>query len=188
MSTAATKLLAAAAHRIDRFTLAVGRVAAYFVVATVLICFVNVYLRYVLGVGYVWLQESYIWTHVAAIMFGSSYALLLGGFVRVDIVHNRMSEHARAWVELLGSILFLGPFLWMAWISGWSFFLASWRMGERSAYESGLPAIYVLKATILVFVALVAVQAVSIALRSVLTLAGHRTQPGSAEDSGVRDS
>ncbi len=187
MSPAATQILAAAAHRIDGFTSAVGRVAAYFVVATVLICFVNVYLRYVLGVGYVWLQESYIWTHVTAIMLGSSYALLLGGFVRVDIVHNRMSANAKAWVELLGSIVFLGPFLWMAWTSGWSFFLASWRMGERSAYESGLPAIYILKATILVFVALVAVQAISILLRSIVTLVGQETQPPPGQDSGVRE-
>lgn len=172
MSPAATQLIAAAAGRIDRFSAAVGRLAAYFVVATVLICFANVYLRYVVGVGFVWLQESYIWTHVAAIMFGSSYALLLGGFVRVDIVHAGMSERAKAWVELFGTVFFLGPFLWMAWASGWSFFLASWRMGERSAYESGLPATWLLKATILVFVALVALQALAIVLRSLLTLLG----------------
>ena len=50
---------------------------AYFSVATVLICFLNVYLRYALGVGYVWLQESYIWTHVAVIMFGARHMLCL---------------------------------------------------------------------------------------------------------------
>jgi hypothetical protein len=79
------------AARLDAFTAWVGRVVAYLGVATVLICFATVYLRYALGIGYVWLQESYIWTHCAAIMFGSSYAILQGGFVRVDMFYNRMS-------------------------------------------------------------------------------------------------
>jgi TRAP-type mannitol/chloroaromatic compound transport system permease small subunit len=173
VSPAATKLLAATADRLDAFTTGVGRVAAYFVVATVVICFVNVYLRYVLGIGFVWLQESYIWTHVAAIMFGSSYALLLGGFVRVDMLYARMSVRAKAWVDLLGTIVFMGPFLWMAGASGWSFFLASWRMSERSAYESGLPGTYALKATIVAFAVLVGIQGLAIVCRCLLTLLGH---------------
>jgi len=161
------------ATRLDAFTAGVGRVVAYLGVTTVLICFATVYLRYALGIGFVWLQESYIWTHAAAIMFGSSYALLQGGFVRVDMFYNRMSARARAWVDLLGTIAFLGPFLVMMGVSGWTFFLASWRMSERSAYESGLPAIYLLKGTMLVFVALVGLQGLAIACRCVLTLLGR---------------
>jgi TRAP-type mannitol/chloroaromatic compound transport system permease small subunit len=164
------RLLAATADRIDRFTHAVGRVCAYFTVATVLICFATVYLRYAQGVGFVWLQESYVWTHVAAIMFGSSYALLKGGFVRVDMVYNRMSERRKAWVDLFGTIVFMGPFIWMMGVSGWAFFDASWRMGERSAYESGLPATYVLKGTMLAFVVLVGLQGLAIVARCLVVL------------------
>jgi len=165
--------LLAVADRLDAVATGVGRVVAYFTVATVLICFLNVYLRYAVGIGFVWLQESYIWTHVAAIMFGSSYALSQGAFVRVDPFYSRMSERGKAWVDLCGTIVFLGPFAWMLAFSGWSFFLASLRMDERSAYESGLPAVYLLKGTFLVFVALVALQGIAIICRCVLTLLGH---------------
>jgi TRAP-type mannitol/chloroaromatic compound transport system permease small subunit len=165
--------LLAVANRLDALATGVGRVVAYFTVATVLICFLNVYLRYAIGVGFVWLQESYIWTHVAAIMFGSSYALLQGAFVRVDPFYSRMSERGKAWVDLFGSIVLLGPFVWMMGFSGWSFFLASWKMDERSAYESGLPAMYLLKGTLLIFVALVSLQGIAIVCRCVLTLLGH---------------
>jgi TRAP-type mannitol/chloroaromatic compound transport system permease small subunit len=174
------RLLLAVADRLDAFTRGVGRAAACFTIATVLICFATVYLRYAVGVGYVWLQESYVWTHVVAIMFGSSFALLQGGFVRVDPMYNRMSDRGRAMVDLFGTVAFMGPFLWMMGVSGWSFFFSSFQMKERSAYDSGLPAMYVLKGTLLVFVALVALQGVSIVLRSVLTLLGHGSRAPSA--------
>lgn len=172
MSRAATKFLSTAADRLDALTKGAGRIVAYFTVATVLICFVTVYLRYAVGIGFVWLQESYVWTHVAAIMFGSSYALLQGGFVRVDTFYNRMSEKRKALVDLVGTIAFLGPFIWMMGVSGWSFFYSSWQMSERSAYESGLPGTYLLKGTMLVFVVLVGLQGLAIICRCALVLLG----------------
>ncbi len=72
----------------------------------------------------------------------------------------------------------------MMGFSGWSFFLASWKMDERSAYDSGLSAVYLLKGTLLVFVALVALQGIAIICRCVLTLLGrevHATAAVSAE-------
>lgn len=165
------------AARLDAFTAGVGRVVSYFSLATVLICFSAVYLRYALGIGYVWLQESYIWSHCSVIMFGASYGLLRGGFVRVDIFYSRMSERAKAAVDLFGTVAFLFPFLMMMSVSGWGFFFASWSMNERSAYDSGLPAIYLLKATILVFVLLMGLQAIAIILRCLVTLSGGTPLP-----------
>lgn len=170
MSPARASRLEALAARLDAFTTGVGRVVAYLGVATVLICFTTVYLRYAFGIGFIWLQESYVWTHAAAIMFGSGYALLQGGFVRVDMVYNRMGRRTRAWVDLFGTLVFMGPFLWMMAYYGWSFFLASWRMGERSAYDAGLPGVYILKATLLAFVVLVGVQGVAMVCRCLVTL------------------
>ena len=110
-------------------------------------------------------------------MFGSSYGLLRGGFVRVDIFYSRMGERAKAAVDLFGTIAFLFPFLVMMSVSGWGFFFASWSMNERSAYDSGLPAIYLLKATILVFVLLMGLQAIAIILRCLVTLSGGTPLP-----------
>jgi TRAP-type mannitol/chloroaromatic compound transport system permease small subunit len=150
----------------------------------VLLCFASVYLRYVLGIGLVWLQESYVWTHAAAVMLGSAYSLMKGGFVRVDMLFSRMSERGKAWVDLLGSLLFLAPFAAMLAHSGWGFFAMSWRMGERSGFEGGLPATYVLKGTLLLFVLLIAVQASAMALRSILRITAPRDTANAA---GARD-
>ena len=169
--------LETAAARLDAFTAGVGRVVAYLGLATVLICFANVYFRYVLGIGFVSLQESYVWTHCAVIMFGSSYGLMQGGFVRVDMFYSRMGARAKAAVDLFGTIAFLVPFLVMMTVSGWGFFSFSWKMNERSAYESGLPAIYLLKGTILIFALLMGLQALAIALRCIVTLIGGAPRP-----------
>jgi TRAP-type mannitol/chloroaromatic compound transport system permease small subunit len=149
----------------------VGEIAAWLTLATVLVCFATVYLRYAMGVGLIWLQESYLWTHALVIMLGSGYALLNGGFVRVDMLHQHMSERQKAVVEIVGTLAFLTPFVVMLMTSGWSFFLSSWRMGERSAYEGGLPALYVLKGMLVVFAILLAIQGLAMIVRAVLTLA-----------------
>ncbi|MDX5402840.1 MAG: hypothetical protein LPK02_11680, partial [Rhodobacterales bacterium] len=61
-----------------------GYLVAWAALGTVLLCFATVYLRYAMGIGLIWLQESYIWTHVAVILLGAGYTMMSGGFVRVD--------------------------------------------------------------------------------------------------------
>ena len=100
----------------------IGKTVAWLTLATVLICFATVYLRYAMHIGLIWLQELYAWTHVAAITMGAGYVLLKGGFVRVDLLYARMSVRGKAWVDLLGTVFLMMPFLVMMAISGWSFF------------------------------------------------------------------
>ena len=163
--------------RLESINRGVGRVVAWLTLATVLICFATVYLRYAVGIGLIWLQESYVWTHALAILLGSGYAFLNGGFIKVDMVYNRLSDRGRAWVDLGGVIVFLVPFVTMIATSGWGFFLSSWRMAERSAYEGGLPALYVLKGMLMVFAVLVAVQGLAVAVRAALVLRGALPGP-----------
>ena len=166
--------------RLESINRGVGRVVAWLTLATVLICFATVYLRYAVGIGLIWLQESYVWTHALAILLGSGYSFLSGGFIKVDMVYNRLSERGRAWVDLGGCIVFLAPFITMIAFSGWSFFISSWRMAERSAYEGGLPGLYVLKGMLMVFAALVALQGIAMALRATLVLRGIDAAPQGA--------
>ncbi len=162
--------LRAVADRIDSITNVIGNVVAWFTLATVLICFATVYLRYSLHIGLIWLQELYAWTHVAAITLGAGYVLLRGGFVRVDLLYAKMSERGKAWVDLLGTLFLMAPFLVMMAISGWSFFRTSLAMNEASQQDTGLPWLWILKGTLIVFVLAVGLQGVSMAARSLATL------------------
>lgn len=162
----------AVAERIDGVTAVIGRAVALLGFLTVLICFTTVYLRYALGVGFSWLQESYIWTHTIVIMFGSGFCLMKGGFVRVDVFYAKFSARLQAMIDLAGALLFTTPFLVMAAWYGWPFFLSSWRMNERSAYEDGLPALWLLKGTLIAFALVLGLQVFASICRNLAVLAG----------------
>ena len=68
--------LAAFVRTIDRLNDAVGRGVAWLTLAMVLITFAVVLLRYVFAIGWVWMQESYVWLHGIVFMLGSLLLLL----------------------------------------------------------------------------------------------------------------
>ncbi len=69
---------------VDRMNESIGRGVAWLTLAMVLITFVVVILRYVFSIGWVWLQESYVWVHGIVFMIGAGYTLLHNGHVRVE--------------------------------------------------------------------------------------------------------
>ena len=158
------------AERLDAFSNAVGRVVSYLGLATVLIAFATVYLRYAFDIGYIWLQESYVWTHASAIMLGAGFTLLREGFVRVDLYYKHWSTRTKAWIDLFGTLLFLGSFLGLLAYYGWPFVASSFAMQEHSQYEEGLPGIWLLKGTLLAFVLLLGAQGLAVMLRSAAVL------------------
>ena len=79
--------LAAVAEYIDRIIAAIGRIAAWAVLVVVLVEFTVVLLRYGLGVGSIWLQETVVYAHAALFMLAAAWTLAAGGHVRVDIFY-----------------------------------------------------------------------------------------------------
>ncbi len=177
--------LLAVADRVDSITGAIGQVVAWFTLATALICFATVYLRYSLHIGLIWLQELYAWTHVIAITLGAGYVLLRGGFVRVDLLYAKMTERGKAWVDLLGTLFLMAPFLIMMAISGWSFFRTSYLMNEASQQDTGLPWLWALKGTLILFVLAVGLQGVGMVARSLATLLSRPAAPDKAIKPGT---
>jgi len=150
-----------------------GYLVAWAALATVLLCFATVYLRYAMGIGLIWLQESYIWTHVAVIVLGAGYTMMSGGFVRVDVFYAKWSPQRRALSDMVMTVVLLGPFLWIFGNAVWTFWGTSWASDEGSLNPGGLPNFWILKATLLGFVGLVSLQGVAIVLRGAMVLAGH---------------
>jgi len=95
---------------IDRVNAAVGRAASWCALAIVLIGFTVVLLRYVLGLGSIWLQESILYFHAALFLLAAAWTLKEGGHVRVDVFYADASPRTKAWIDLLGVLLLLLPF------------------------------------------------------------------------------
>lgn len=151
----------------------VGRVTSWFTLGCVLVCFAVVVLRYVFNMGYVWLQELYVWQHAVVFMIGAGYTFLHGGHVRVDIVYSKMSPRRQAMIDIFGTLVFLLPWLAVvAWMSQ-SFISSSWSIREASSQTGGLQGLYLLKSVIWVFCVLVGLQGLAMVGRGILFLSGR---------------
>jgi TRAP-type mannitol/chloroaromatic compound transport system permease small subunit len=104
-------------------------------------------------------------------LLGAAYALRHDVHVRVVVLYERLGARARAWVDLLGTVVFLVPFsAMMLWVT-FPAVRASWQIRETSPDPGGLPR-YPIKALILVAFVLLILQAVSQLVKSVDTIRG----------------
>ncbi len=158
------------ADTIDSVSAFIGRGVAWLALVIVLLQFALVVARYLFGIGSIWVTESVTYGHAALFLLASAWTLRSGGHVRVDVFYADASPRARAWIDLLGTLLLLLPFaLALLWLSV-PFAVRSWAILERSQEASGLPLVFVLKSLLPVFALMLALQGIAQAIRSVTAL------------------
>jgi TRAP-type mannitol/chloroaromatic compound transport system permease small subunit len=162
------------ADRIDRITAATGHTAAWCVLIMVAAQFAVVVLRYVFGIGSVWLQESIIYAHAALILLAAAWTLAVGGHVRVDILYADAAPRTRAMIDLAGAVLLLIPFMLLILVAATPYVARAWAILERSREAGGLPLVFLLKTLIPIFAILLALQGVAQAMRAWAALSAAR--------------
>jgi len=179
-STAMLKRLVNGVKLIDRLTTTAGRVASWCALAIVLVGFAVVLMRYVLGLGSIWLQESILYAHAALFLLAAAWTLNEGGHVRVDVFYASASPRSKALVDLWGALLLLLPFALAVLIFSLPYVARSWAILERSRETSGLPLVFLLKSLIPVFAVLMILQGIAQAIRAVVTLKMQQMMRGTA--------
>lgn len=161
----------------------VGRAVSWLSLTLVLTTFAVAVLRYGFSLGWVWLQELYVWMHGAIIMMAAGYTLLHDGHVRVDIIYRAVSKRAKAWINIVGTLFFLFPtLLVVAWVTT-PYVLLSWERWETSREAGGMVGLFLLKTTMIGFFLLLGLQGIALLLRSILVLQGRLDwEPGDARD------
>ncbi len=157
---------------ISRLNILLGHFFSWFSLAIVLVCFTVVVLRYVFSIGFVWLQDLYVWLNAMMFMGLAGFALFNNSHVRVDIFYRPASRRRKAWVDMFGSAFFVGPFVWVLVVWSLPYVQRSWRFLEGSSNFGGMPGLYILKSFILVFAFVVAIQALALFLRGLLVVLG----------------
>jgi TRAP-type mannitol/chloroaromatic compound transport system permease small subunit len=151
----------------------VGLTLSWLALAVVLVCFAVVVQRYFFHVTQLWMQDLYVWLAGAMFTGVAGFALLRDDHVRVDIFYRPWSVRKKAIADLVGVVVFLLPFMIVVALYANTFVQRSWRIFEASANIGGMPGLFVLKSFILLFCALVGLQGLAWAARSVLVLAGR---------------
>ena len=160
---------------IDTLNEWVGRVVAWVTLAMVLVVFADVLMRYLLKKSFVFAQE--LEWHLFSLVFlmGAGYTLISDGHVRVDIFYQRLSVKGQAWVNLIGTILFLIPGCLLVIITSWKFTVNAWSILEGSPDPGGIPYRFIIKACIPIGFSLLLLQGISMGLHALLRILGHET-------------
>ena len=152
---------------LDGLTEYFGRLISWLALFMVLMSFATVVLRYAYGISNVAMIETIVYAFAMLFASSAGWTLLHDEHVRVDIFYGAMSRRRRALVDLLGSIFFMFPVLYVVWSRGLPYVARSWGVRETSNEIAGLDCLYVLKTFILVFAVVLAVQGVSFVLRQI---------------------
>lgn len=165
------RILVLAVRAISALNRVVGLTLSWLSLAVVLVCFTVVVQRYFFHTTQLWMQDLYVWLAGAMFTGVAGFALLNDAHVRVDIFYRPWSVRKKAIADLIGVAVFLLPFVIVVALYGWPFVARSWRLFEGSANIGGMPGLFVLKSFIHLFCALVGLQGIAMACRSILVLA-----------------
>lgn len=123
---------------IDSLNERLGKTVAWAIVVAILVSAINAIIRRVFGVSSnAWLELQW-YLFGAVFMLCSPWTLKVNEHIRIDIVSNMLSKRARNWIDLLGHIFFLFPFVAiMLWLCV-PYFQKSYLSGEVSSNAGGL--------------------------------------------------
>jgi TRAP-type mannitol/chloroaromatic compound transport system permease small subunit len=155
---------------IDRFVMTVCGVFNWIWVILVIVIIVNVVLRYVFSQGMIELEE--LQWHLFAIgwLVGLSSTFILDGHVRVDVIHDKLKYKTKVWLELLGLLALLFPFIGFITYYSIPFVELSWSTSETSTSANGLSARWVVKGFLLFSFALLNLAAASRLIKVIVSL------------------
>ena len=156
-----------------------GRTVAWLTYGMVALTVLIVILRYGFSISFTALGEGVVYLFATLFMLGAAYTLKHDDHVRVDVFYRRMSPCGQAWVNLLGTLLFLWPVMGVVFWLATDYVLASWSLLEGSREPGGLPFVYLLKSLLWVMPALMMLQGLADVLRAIKVLRGEH--PASAD-------
>ncbi|HCS28642.1 MAG TPA: C4-dicarboxylate ABC transporter permease [Spongiibacteraceae bacterium] len=165
------RIITALSARLDGYSETTGRLLAWLLPLLMLNTCAVVFLRYGLEQGSTFMQELSIYLHATVFMLGAGYTLKRDAHVRVDIFYRQFSLRAKAWVNALGTLVFLFPLCGYVILISWDFVSHAWMIRESSGEPGGIPAVFLLKTLIPLMAVNLAVQGLSDLLRSVAVLA-----------------
>lgn len=156
------------ANRLEQFVGWVGRAASWLALVLVAVIVFDVVFRR-------WsttLQELEWHLHGALFLLTLGYAYLRGAHVRIELVHERLSPGAKAWIEFVGLLTALLPYCAMVIWFGYEYALRAFLSGEASPSPGGLPHRWVIKGVLVVGFVMLGLAGLARLLRATVYLFG----------------
>ena len=130
--------LLAFSRLMDRTSERIGHTIYWLVLVAVLISCINAVVRKTFNWSSNSLLEIQWYLFSAIFLFCAGYTLLRNQHVRIDVVSGRLSKHAQAWIDILGTLFFLLPMAIMIMVLSWPVFIQAFERNEVSTNAGGL--------------------------------------------------
>jgi len=134
-------------------------ITKYFFYIMFILVIVNILLRYIFNINFIFMQELVMYLHAFIFLFGISICLKENSHVRIDVFSNKLGAEVKKYIEILGTVFLIIPFCLFVLYESTPIVIRSWEMLESSGEPGGLPFIYILKSSIYVFASLLLIQA-----------------------------
>lgn len=161
---------------IDKMNELIGKAVSWLILVAVLVSAGNAIIRKTLNVSSnAWLELQW-YLFGAAFLLAAAYTLRQNEHIRIDIIYGALSRRAQHWIDLLGHLLFLMPFvLLMIWFFV-PYVLMSVRNGETSSNAGGL-ILWPAKSLLLAGFVLLALQGLSEIIKKIAVMRGVIDDP-----------
>lgn len=157
---------------IDRLSDISGALSAWLIFLMVMVICYDVAMRYIFNSGSVAMQELEWHLFALSFLLAAGYTLKQDKHVRVDILFhsNKLNDRQRAWINIIGTCLFLVPFCLLIIVSGWDFASNSFFYQEGSPDPGGLPYRFILKGALVLGFVILLLQGIAELIKNILAL------------------
>jgi TRAP-type mannitol/chloroaromatic compound transport system permease small subunit len=161
---------------IDRLSEFVGRWVAWLVLAAVLISTANAIMRKAFNMSSNAFLEIQWYLFAAVFLLAAGYTLLRQEHVKIDVIVGRFSKRTQIWVDIVGLVFFLMPFVVVVFAMVVPLVISAYQSGEVSSNAGGLIR-WPVYALLPIGLALLGVQAISELIKRVAFLKGLIPDP-----------
>ncbi|AMS40856.1 MULTISPECIES: TRAP transporter small permease subunit [Aminobacter] len=168
--------LLALSRAIDRINEAIGKTVAWAILLAILVSAGNAVIRKAFNMSSnAWLELQW-YLFGAAFMLAAAYTLKQNEHIRIDIVYGMFSRRVQHWIDLLGHMLFLMPFVILMIFYFIPYVSLSFRSGEMSSSAGGL-ILWPAKALLLMGFIQLGLQGISEIIKKIAIMRGDMEDP-----------
>ncbi len=141
----------------------------------ILVCLI-VAMRYLMDYTIIWMDELSRYFFAYLFLYGAGYTFQKDRHVRVDVFYDKWTIKRKAWINLIGGVLFLIPWCVILVQVGWHYTVIAFNMNESSSQAGGLPALYLMKSAIFLGIFFLLLQGIASVLSAFLILTSKTAQ------------
>lgn len=137
-------------RKVDPFIRGTGQISSWIWPLLVAVITVNVLLRYVIGRGLIEFEEIQWHFYAIGFLIGLAWCFEADDHVRIDVLHEHFKFRTQCWIELVGILVALVPFIFVVVWYSVPFIAYSYSVHEISEAPGGLPYRWAIKAFLLI--------------------------------------